>query len=117
MKKYYFLLSIIFSINVSAQKEDSSYVTLDSAIVTSRSIKILDIKNPFVISSITNQKIIFANRKALVIGNDKYKHVSELKNATSDAKAISNSLTGLGYKVSMHIDISEKAFKQAHPRA
>ena len=64
-------------------------------------------------TAITNQKIIFANRKALVIGNDKYKHVSELKNATSDAKAISNSLTGLGYKVSMHIDISEKAFKQA----
>ena len=58
MKKYYFLLSLIFSINVSAQKEDSSYVNLDSAIVTSRSIKILDIKNPFVISSITNQKII-----------------------------------------------------------
>ena len=64
-------------------------------------------------TAITNQKIIFANRKALVIGNDKYKHVSELKNATSDARAISNSLTGLGYKVSMHIDISEKAFKQA----
>jgi len=64
-------------------------------------------------TAITNQKIIFANRKALVIGNDKYKHVSELKNATSDARAISNSLTGLGYKVSTHIDISEKAFKQA----
>ena len=58
MKKYYFLLSLIFSINVSAQKEDFSYVNLDSAIVTSRSIKILDIKNPFVISSITNQQII-----------------------------------------------------------
>ena len=58
MKKYYFLLSIIFSINVSAQKEDSSYVYLDSAIVTSRSIKILDTKNSFVISSITNHQII-----------------------------------------------------------
>ena len=58
MKKYYFLLSIIFSINVSAQKEDSSYVNLDSAIVTSRSIKILDTKNSFVISSITNHQII-----------------------------------------------------------
>lgn len=64
-------------------------------------------------ASISNQKIVFANRKALVIGNDKYKHVSELKNATSDARAISNSLTGLGYKVSTHIDISEKSFKQA----
>lgn len=58
MKKFYFLLSIIFSINVSAQKEDSSYVNLDSAIVTSRSIKILDTKNSFVISSITNHQII-----------------------------------------------------------
>ena len=58
MKKFYFLLSLIFSINVSAQKEDSSYVYLDSAIVTSRSIKILDTKNSFVISSITNHQII-----------------------------------------------------------
>ena len=58
MKKFYFLLSLIFSINVSAQKEDSSYVNLDSAIVTSRSIKILDTKNSFVISSITNHQII-----------------------------------------------------------
>jgi outer membrane receptor protein involved in Fe transport len=58
MKKYYFLLSLIFSINVSAQKEDSSFINLDSAIVTSRSIKILDTKNPLVISSIKNQQII-----------------------------------------------------------
>ena len=58
MKKYYFLLSLIFSINVSAQKEDSSFINLDSAIVTSRSIKILDTKNPFVISSITSQQVI-----------------------------------------------------------
>lgn len=58
MKKYYFLLSLIFSINVFAQKEDSSFINLDSAIVTSRSIKILDTKNPLVISSITNQQII-----------------------------------------------------------
>lgn len=58
MKKYYFLLSLIFSINVSAQKEDSSFINLDSAIVTSRSIKILDTKNSFVISSITNKQIV-----------------------------------------------------------
>ena len=58
MKKYYFLLSLIFSINVSAQKEDSSFINLDSAIVTSRSIKILNTKNPLVISSITNHQII-----------------------------------------------------------
>ena len=58
MKKYYFLLSLIFSINAYAQKVDSSFINLDSAIVTSRSIKILDTKNPFVISSITSQQII-----------------------------------------------------------
>lgn len=58
MKTYYFLLSLIFSNIVSAQKEDSSYINLDAAIVTSRSIKILDTKNPFVISSITNQQIV-----------------------------------------------------------
>jgi outer membrane receptor protein involved in Fe transport len=58
MKKYYFLLSLIFSINVSAQKEDSSFINLDSVIVTSRSIKIFDTKNPFVISSITNKQIV-----------------------------------------------------------
>ena len=64
-------------------------------------------------TAITNQKIVFANRKALVIGNDKYKNVSELKNASSDARAIATSLNGLGYKVSIHIDIDEKTFKQA----
>lgn len=58
MKKYYFLLSLIFSNIVSAQKEDSSYINLDAAIVTSRSIKIMDTKNSFVISSITNQQIV-----------------------------------------------------------
>lgn len=64
-------------------------------------------------TAIANQKIVFANRKALVIGNDKYKNVSELKNASSDAKAIATSLNGLGYKVSTYIDIDEKTFKQA----
>lgn len=64
-------------------------------------------------TAVFNQKLVFANRKALVIGNDKYKNVSELKNATSDAKAIATSLDGLGYKVSTHLDIDEKSFKQA----
>lgn len=64
-------------------------------------------------TAVTNQKIVFANRKALVIGNDKYKNVSELNNATSDAKAIAVTLNGLGYKVTTHLDIDEKGFKQA----
>ena len=56
---------------------------------------------------------IFANRKALVIGNDNYKSVSKLNNAVLDAKEMSKTLTAVGYKVSIYIDIDEKAFKQA----
>ena len=65
-----------------------------------------EIPNP----SATN---IFANRKALVIGNDNYKSVSKLTNAVLDAKEMSKTLTAVGYKVSIYIDIDEKAFKQA----
>lgn len=53
-----------------------------------------------------------AVRRALVIGNDKYKHIPELRNASEDAIAISNSLKKLGYNVALHRDIDEKAFKK-----
>jgi uncharacterized caspase-like protein len=62
---------------------------------------------------VSTQKIVFANRKALIIGNDNYKNVSKLNNATSDAKAMSTALTALGFKVTVFLDIDEKAFKQA----
>lgn len=64
-------------------------------------------------TAVATQKIVFANRKALIIGNDNYKNVSKLNNATSDAKAMSTALTALGFKVTMFLDIDEKAFKQA----
>lgn len=64
-------------------------------------------------TAVATQKIVFANRKALIIGNDNYKNVSKLNNATSDAKAMSTALTALGFKVTMLLDIDEKAFKQA----
>ena len=56
---------------------------------------------------------LFANRKALVIGNDNYKNVSKLNNAVLDAREISKTLNSLGYKVSIYVDIDEKTFKQA----
>jgi len=56
--KHYFIILIFISNIGSGQKADTSYKLLDSVIVTSRSIKILDTKNPFVISSITNQQIV-----------------------------------------------------------
>jgi hypothetical protein len=54
---------------------------------------------------------IFANRKALVIGNDGYKFVSTLLNAKEDANAIADNLTRVGYKVTLKLDQSEKEMK------
>lgn len=54
-----------------------------------------------------------AARKALVIGNDSYQHISKLTNAKQDASAIAKSLSQLGYAVSLHVDLNEKGFKQA----
>ena len=56
--KHYFIILIFISNIGSGQKADTSYKLLDSVIVTSRSIKIFDTKNPFVISSITNKQIV-----------------------------------------------------------
>jgi len=57
MKHFSIILLFISNIG-SGQKIDTSYKLLDSVIVTSRSIKIFDTKNPFVISSITNKQIV-----------------------------------------------------------
>ena len=54
---------------------------------------------------------IFANRKALVIGNDSYQKVSPLANAREDAKVLADSLNSLGYKVTLKLDVTEKQFK------
>jgi len=56
---------------------------------------------------------VFANRKALVIGNDQYIHVSRLNNAGTDAEAMAAALTSVGYKVSKYLNLDEKKFKQA----
>lgn len=64
-------------------------------------------------TAVSTQKIVFANRKALIIGNDNYKNVSKLLNANADARAMSTALTSIGFKVNMYLDIDEKSFKQA----
>jgi len=71
---------------------------------------------PTVVSSIDTAPEplpIFANRKALVIGNDSYKFVSKLANAREDAKVIAENLTNVGYKVTLKLDLSEKEMKAA----
>lgn len=62
---------------------------------------------------IQQSQVTTAPRKALVIGNDSYRHVTKLTNAKKDATAIAKSLGQLGYTVSLHLDTNEKSFKQA----
>ena len=57
--------------------------------------------------------VTYARRRALVIGNDRYQSVDQLRNAVSDARAMGASLQRAGYEVSLHLDVDEKGFKQA----
>ena len=57
--------------------------------------------------------VTYANRKALVIGNDLYTHVPKLNNAGADADAMAKSLEAVGYKVFKYLNLDEKRFKQA----
>lgn len=57
--------------------------------------------------------VTYANRKALVIGNDLYTDVPKLNNAGADAEAMAKSLEAVGYKVYKHLNLNEKKFKQA----
>lgn len=61
----------------------------------------------------SKEPVTYANRKALVIGNDLYTHVSKLNNAGADADAMAKSLEAVGYKVFKHLNLNEKKFKQA----
>lgn len=57
--------------------------------------------------------IVYAPRKALVIGNDNYRRVTKLINAVADAQAISTALKSVGYQVFVYFNVDEKGFKQA----
>ena len=54
-----------------------------------------------------------ARRMALVIGNDAYQSVSSLLNARSDARAMAKSLEAAGFKVTLRLDLTERAMKEA----
>lgn len=55
----------------------------------------------------------FANRKALVIGNDSYKSIPKLLAAREDARSIASNLTSVGYQVTLKLDLTEKEMKAA----
>jgi hypothetical protein len=56
---------------------------------------------------------VYANRKALVMGNDSYKAVAKLENAREDARLMAQSLTQVGYQVTLKLDLTEKDMKSA----
>ena len=53
------------------------------------------------------------NKKALIIGNDKYKNIAQLKNAKFDADAIGSTLKSIGYKVLIKTDLNLHEMKSA----
>jgi len=52
--------------------------------------------------------LVFAMRRALLIGNDTYKYADVLKNAREDARAMANELKGFGYEVTLRLDQNQK---------
>ncbi len=62
---------------------------------------------------VKEQKTVYANRRALVIGNDAYKQVTQLVNAREDASAMADSLRKVGYQVTLKLDLNEKEMKIA----
>ena len=60
-----------------------------------------------------SEGIAYANRKALVIGNDSYQHVAKLLNAREDARAIAEGLKRVGYQVTLKTDLDQQALKFA----
>jgi len=52
-------------------------------------------------------------RKALVIGNDSYGQVGKLETARADARSMGKTLRELGFDVSLHLDLNERAMKAA----
>lgn len=98
------------------KKIDTSSVSVPNTLIQSNPTKSeLPVNAQPVIqtqSVLKNEAIVFANRKALIIGNNKYKAISSLKNAVPDAQAIASSLKRYGFDVSLHIDLEEKRFRQ-----
>ena len=52
-------------------------------------------------------------RQALVIGNSTYDHTSPLRNPTNDARAISQTLSRLGFEVETLTDVNQRQMEQA----
>lgn len=68
---------------------------------------------PLIETPIVQAPSVYANRKALIIGNDSYKSVQPLLNAREDAKSMADSLKKAGYQITLLLDQDERSFKSA----
>jgi hypothetical protein len=59
------------------------------------------------------QKLVTANRRAFVVGNDSYKQVTKLNNSREDARAIAENLGQVGYTVTTKLDMTEREMRTA----
>jgi hypothetical protein len=80
------------------EKEIRSRILAEAAIKNQKELSIAPLK-------------VYANRKALVIGNDSYQKISLLSNAREDARLMAESLITFGFKVQIKLDVTEKQFK------
>lgn len=71
------------------------------------------IQNQFIAKNDPIKPEIYANRKALVIGNDSYKSVGKLENAREDARTMASNLSTVGYQVTLKLDLNDKEMKAA----
>jgi len=55
--------------------------------------------------------VIYANRKALIIGNNSYQKIAKLQTAIEDANLMSEVLASLGFQVNLSLDVTEKKLK------
>jgi len=67
----------------------------------------------FLLSLISLSVFSASDRIALVIGNSKYSELGTLPNTINDAKAISKSLTDMGYKTKFVMDAKESDLRRA----
>jgi len=61
----------------------------------------------------TFAQAVESRRLALLIGNDQYRHVPQLRKAGNDAAAMARALQGEGFEVSLHRDVGRRALLDA----
>ena len=67
----------------------------------------------FIAAMVAATPVEAAKRVALVIGNDTYKNVPPLQKAISDAKAVGETLKGLGFQVIASENVSQRSMNEA----